>query len=459
MLYDDCSICGANSPHMYKRYLRVHMPWYMNPATSCVDCHMSAGNERELQNIHGQHRLFSGEYLLQAWFLLMNGMFLFLSQGLGLGSPIELLGCAAVRELTTRPLRFSEEELSFLREYDRRAGLEPLSDDGYLILPPTRLIVLMHPAVTSRLLAHLDPQTILRFRHHQQYSLANGSSPPVGYPSVKRAIIDTHFHLDSFSSRQGRSLSDLESSISKPLLISVPFAIANYVFPDKWSRLSEHVRADPRLRITLGVHPHMITENQVTSLFGRLEGLLGQYPEAVGVGEVGLDLTKACRHNCRDSAGCRSRKLKGQCRFLRLAFQLAKQLDKVLILHVRDRNTGEAAAEVLNLLRSMDMTNHKIHRHCFVGGEEEYIQWSTSLPNCYFSISPVTVRNPGTMRALSSLDNCKRLLLETDSAYLADDPWCVNEVAGEAARSLNMTMSEFVRVCNKNAARLYNLPW
>ena len=219
------------------------------------------------------------------------------------------------------------------------------------------------------------------------------------------------------------------------------------------------MRADQRLRITLGVHPHMITENQVTSLFGRLEGLLGQYPEAVGVGEVGLDLTTACRHNCRDRAGCRSRKLKGQRRFLRLAFQLAKQLDKVLILHVRDRNTGEAAAEVLDLLRSMDMTNHKIHRHCFVGGEEEYIQWSTSLPNCYFSISPVTVRNPGTMRALSSLDNRKRLLLETDSAYLADDPWCVNEVAGEAARSLNMTMSEFVGVCNKNAARLYSLPW
>ena len=164
--------------------------------------------------------------------------------------------------------------------------------------------------------------------------------------------------MDSFSSRQGRSLSDLESSISKPLLISIPFAIANYVFPDKWSRLSEHVRADPRLRITLGVLPHMITETQVTSLFGRLEGLLGQYPEAVGVGEVGLDLTTACRHNCRDRAGCRSRKLKGQRRFLRLAFQLAKQLDKVLILHVRDRNTGEAAAEVLELLRSMDMTNH-----------------------------------------------------------------------------------------------------
>ena len=90
--------------------------------------------------------------------------------------------------------------------------------------------------------------------------------------------IYTHFHLDSFSGRQGRSLSDLESSISEPLLVSIPFAIANSVFPDKWSHLSEKVRADPRLGITLSVHPHMITESQVTSLFGRLEGLLGQYP-------------------------------------------------------------------------------------------------------------------------------------------------------------------------------------
>ena len=45
---------------------------------------MSAGNEPELQNIHRQHQLFTGEHLMQAWFLLMNGMFLFISQGLGL---------------------------------------------------------------------------------------------------------------------------------------------------------------------------------------------------------------------------------------------------------------------------------------------------------------------------------------------------------------------------------------
>ena len=168
----------------------------------------------------------------------------------------------------------------------------------------------------------------------------------------------------------------------------------------------------------------MITDSQETSLFGRLEGLVAKHPESLG-----------------------------------LPSSLPSKSTKVLVLHVRDEDTGEAAVEVFELLRSMDMLNHPIHCHCFVGGEVEYRQWSTSLPNCYFNISSVTVKDPRTMYVLSSLDNRKRLLLETDSSYLADYPWDVCEVAEEAARSLDMTLTELVGVCNRNAARLYNLPW
>ena len=50
------------------------------------------------------------------------------------------------------------------------------------------------------------------------------------------------------------------------------------------------------LRNTLSVQPHMIIESQVTSLSGRLEGLLRLYPKTVKVGEVGLDLTTAYHH-------------------------------------------------------------------------------------------------------------------------------------------------------------------
>ena len=69
------------------------------------------------------------------------------------------------------------------------------------------------------------------------------------------------------------------------------------------------------------------------------------------------------------------------------------------------------------------------------------------------------MKDPRSMYALSSLDGRKRLLLETDSSYLTDYPLDVIKVAEEAARSLDITLTELVGVCNKNAARLYNLPW
>ena len=274
---------------------------------------------------------------------------------------------------------------------------------------------------------------------------------------MKMGIIDTHFHLDSFSGRQHCSLSELERSKSIP--IRIPFAIANYVFPNRWHLLTDQVRADHRVRITLGAHPHMITLNEVNSLYGRLKSLLDRNPEAVGIGEVGLDLTTKCKHGCYNRRLCREQKLEGQRTFLRLVFQLAKDQNKVLVLHVRDKGTGEAAKEVLKVLKEMNMQQHRIHRHCFVGKEEEYSQWYTSLPNCYFSISPVTINDPVTMSALRTQDFRKRILLESDANYIGKFPWVVNNVASRAAWSLGMTMTELVWECNKNAARLYSLPW
>lgn len=204
----------------------------------------------------------------------------------------------------------------------------------------------------------------------------------------------------------------------------------------------------------------MITKFNAQNLFARLEGLVHEYPEAVGIGEVGLDLTTECRHGQRHNPQqCLIGKIQGQRQFLRLSLQLAKRLSKVLVLHVRDEGSGKAALEVLALLQELDMTDHPIHRHCFVGGEEEYRQWCSSLPNCYFSISPQTIKNAKTVSALRAMDNRKRLILETDSPYLAFYPWCVNAVAEGAARHLEMTKAELVGVCNRNAARLYSLPW
>lgn len=112
---------------------------------------------------------------------------------------------------------------------------------------------------------------------------------------------------------------------------------------------------DPILKFTLGIHPHMLKDNLATFFFNQLKNKLEEFPEALGIGEVGLDLTTSCR--CRqthDADLCKTRKIKAQRQFLRLIFQLTKQYDKVLILHCRDEGTGQAAKEVLALLQEYD---------------------------------------------------------------------------------------------------------
>ena len=59
---------------------------------------------------HTGHGGNTVELVLHACFLLMNGVFFFLMQELGLGSFADLLGYAANLELSPEAIGFSEEE-------------------------------------------------------------------------------------------------------------------------------------------------------------------------------------------------------------------------------------------------------------------------------------------------------------------------------------------------------------
>ena len=139
--HSKCSVCGnIFNRHLRKRVIKNHLPWYMNPVTAFSDCLKSKGDGDDLQRFHRRygHGVIGGESLLQALFLLMNGVFLFIMPEVGLGSLADLLAYAQTLELSPHSIRFSGEECNFLREFDRRAGLEPLADEGYMVFPPVR---------------------------------------------------------------------------------------------------------------------------------------------------------------------------------------------------------------------------------------------------------------------------------------------------------------------------------
>ena len=147
----------------------------------------------------------------------------------------------------------------------------------------------------------------------------------------------------------------------------------------------------------------------------RLEEMLGRHREAVGIVEVGLDITATCScssgHDCKR---CIASKIEAQRRFLRRTFQLAKQLNKVLVVHVQDHNTGKAAKQFISLLHESAMCSHPIHHHWFTGNESELMQWTEMLPNCLLSFGPISLRKPSTVNAMRTF-GLSKLMLETDA--------------------------------------------
>lgn len=454
-----CVVCGASIAHVRRHLNREHMPWYMSPLYACVDCHY-AGDVQDLTRFHGNHRRFHGDYLMRAWFLLVNGFFLLISRSLGLPSINSLIEYVVAEQLFTPLPGFSEEEGFFVREYDRLAGLainQNLSSN-----PPNRISQLLHFRVLANLLQKVNPEDRTRLRTTLNYVNPDGSSPQLDHPILSYSVIDSHFHLEMLVDRSRKSFRELEVSHST---VNLVHAIANFVYPSKWSKIPGLMATDSRLRLSLGVHPHLIQLNNVEIMFNRLQNELRKHPSAVAVGEVGLDFTTQCKCGVRhDKSACKSRKIQAQHIFLDKVLKLAHDLGKPIIIHCRDNNNGEAAKGVLKAITSLNLTDMPIHRHCFIGTIEEFDEWSNRLPNCYFSLSGMSVQHSKTRDAILMCGH-HRLLLETDSPYLplSDDPghgpWTVGKIADIAAPMMAMSTIEFITLCNRNAANLYGLPW
>ena len=136
----------------------------------------------------------------------------------------------------------------------------------------------------------------------------------------------------------------------------------------------------------------------------------------------------------------------------------------MIVLHVRSKDKDEqalASQETLKELIDAGLQEAPIHRHCFIGGIEEYNTWSSELPNCFFSLSSKSVKDSKTKACLKSVARLDRLILETDSPYLdrTERPWMAYNNGEIAAQLMGIPTLELVRACNRNAAKLYNLPW
>lgn len=175
---------------------------------------------------------------------------------------------------------------------------------------------------------------------------------------------------------------------------------------------------------TVGLHPHDAVH--LGEQWAEL-ATLARDPWVAAIGEAGLD------HHYEHSPG------PDQADAFRAQIGLAHELDRALVIHTR-----EAWAETFAILDAEGTPRRSVF-HCFTGGPDE----ATACVDrgAYVSFSGiVTFKNAADVRAAAAIVPVDRMLVETDSPYLAPVPhrgrtnepaWVVEVGAGLAAATLH----------------------
>ena len=253
-------------------------------------------------------------------------------------------------------------------------------------------------------------------------------------------LVDSHCHLDRIDLTPfGGGLAgvlDAAAANGVTRLLSVATDL------ESWPALARSTEPYPQIALSVGVHPSEDGGRAptVTEL-----AVLGREPRVVAIGETGLDYYYGAASADR------------QRDWFRIHIAVARELGKPLIVHNRDAREDtlrilaeEGAAEVGGVL------------HCFT---EDWAMAERALElNFYISFSGiVTFRNAKSIQDVARRLPAERLLVETDSPYLAPAPhrgqpnhpaW-VRHVAEFVAQLRGETLEQVAAVTTANYRRLF----
>ncbi|WP_314254069.1 TatD family hydrolase [Eikenella halliae] len=250
-------------------------------------------------------------------------------------------------------------------------------------------------------------------------------------------LIDSHCHLNfpDLAQRLPEVLANMaEAGVDKAIAISV----SRQSFEEVHAIAQDY----PNIYATVGIHPDDPEAEEFS-----LEELLERAarPKVVGIGETGLDY-----HWCKGD-------LAWQHQRFALHIEAANRSGLPLIVHTRD-----AAEDTMRLLRE-----HQAHAgiiHCFT--ENVRIAKLALDLGFYISFSGiVTFKNATAIQEAARYVPLDRLLVETDSPYLApvpkrgkpNEPAYVRHTAAFVAQLRGDSLENIAQATTANCLRLFNL--
>ena len=252
-------------------------------------------------------------------------------------------------------------------------------------------------------------------------------------------MIDSHCHLDHeplFENIDDILKRSKDVGIKKLLTICTTFK--------SFDKIKDLVQKDKIIYGTYGIHPHEAKNDKVNSKTIIRE--ITQNDKIIGICETGLDFY----YNHSDK--------EDQISSFEEHIKAALELKMPLIIHSRNAET-----ETLEIFKKYKDSKLKILMHCFTGSD----RFAKNLLefNAYFSASGIiTFKNSEKLQETFKLIPLDRMLIETDSPYLApvpnrgklNEPSFVIHTAEKLANIKQISKLELINLTTENFNRLFN---
>jgi len=250
--------------------------------------------------------------------------------------------------------------------------------------------------------------------------------------------IDSHCHINfpDFSGKLPELFALMqENQVSHALCISVEL--------EKFPEIRRLAETYPNVYASVGVHPdhENCTEPTVDQLVE-----LADHPKVVAMGETGLDYFRLTGD------------LEWQRERFRTHIRAARKSRKPLVIHTR-----AAADDTLRIMREEQAGEAGGVMHCFT--ESLAVAEAAIDLGFYISFSGiVTFKNAAVLREVAAAIPLERMLIETDSPYLApvphrgqtNQPGYVKHVAEEIGRLRGITAEAVGDATTQNFFRLFS---
>jgi len=253
-------------------------------------------------------------------------------------------------------------------------------------------------------------------------------------------FVDPHCHLDFPELRE-----ELPQLLAAMREADVTHALCIAVEMGAWPAVHALAHEHPNLYASVGVHPdYQDTEEPTQALLCER----ARDPRIVAIGETGLDYYRLTGD------------LEWQRQRFRVHIRAARESGRPLVIHTR-----AAAADTLAIMREERADEVGGVMHCFT----ETWDVAQAALDLGFHISfsgIVTFRNAVALKDVATRVPLDRMLIETDSPYLApvphrgkrNQPAWVRHVAAEIARLRDVPLAAIAAATTDNFFRLFRIP-